>query len=268
MYIPPQIFRINNLFTESAFKIYLTGGAIRDNILKYIPLNYDFVTTAANHQIKFILTENKIKYHNIKSNLRSFISLNLDNIHIKISTLKNDLLEDSKMRDLTFNAMYYDINTQQLLDYHGGKSDLENKIIRPLGDVNIRFQEDNMIILRIIRYTCKHNLYIDPRLFRIMKATNIIKLTSEEIFYELKKSFNSITFNRYLKMLYLMGYFKFIFKEFDNIQYDVKTTVNVKNLAEGLAILFKNEENVKDKMLKSKYDSKFIDEVITHLSYY
>jgi poly(A) polymerase len=261
MYVPPQISKINNLFSDSAFKIYLTGGAIRDNLLGYKPLNYDFITTAASHQIKYILTKNNIKHHNMKS----FIGVNIDNIYIKISTLKTDILEDSKKRDLTFNAMYYDINNQQLIDYHGGKSDLEKRTIRPIGDVNVTFQDNNIIILRIIRYTCKYNLYIDPRLFRIMKATKINNLKSEETYYELKKSFNPKTFNRYIKMLYLMELFVYIFKEFENIQYDVKTNINVKNLGEGLAILFKKEDNIKNKMIKSKYDSLLIDEVMKYL---
>ncbi|HEV8320211.1 MAG TPA: hypothetical protein VG389_01255, partial [Myxococcota bacterium] len=77
--------------------------------------------------------------------------------------------EDARRRDFTCNALFYDLRRNAILDYVGGVADVERRVIRTIGDPNIRLAEDPVRILRAVRFGARLGLQIEPRTFAAMK---------------------------------------------------------------------------------------------------
>ena len=70
--------------------------------------------------------------------------------------------EDALRRDFTVNGMFFDPIKEQLLDYVGGQADLQNRVLRAIGDPGLRFQEDKLRLLRAVRVATRFDLVIEP----------------------------------------------------------------------------------------------------------
>ena len=104
-----------------------------------------------------------------------------------VSFIKDPQL-DSNRRDLTINAMYFD-QFGTLLDYHGGQKDLDNKLLRLIGDPYERLEEDPVRILRIIRFMLEFNFEIEKDTEKAMleKSQLVDEISSERQKMELQK---------------------------------------------------------------------------------
>src|SRR5262249_46435758 len=72
-------------------------------------------------------------------------------------------VEDAARRDFTVNAMYYDPETQIVVDYHGGLADSRGRLLRMIGDPESRYREDPVRIIRALRFAAKLGYDIEPR---------------------------------------------------------------------------------------------------------
>ena len=195
--------------------IYLVGGSVRDILLGQIPKDFDFTTSLFPE-----IVEQKIRDVGKKPYLigKKFgtIGLKLGSEYVEITTMRGEeydqqtknslsksrkptvnfvtnLKEDLSRRDFTINALAMSINGE-IIDYFGGKTDLENKILKCVGVPKQRFKEDPLRILRAIRFAGKLNLEIEVKtweyickmkweLFRISKERwvgEIDKILGEE----------------------------------------------------------------------------------------
>lgn len=73
--------------------------------------------------------------------------------------------EDAVRRDFTMNALFYDIERREIVDYVGGIGDIERKVIRTIGDADVRLREDPVRILRVIKFAARIDLGIEPDVF-------------------------------------------------------------------------------------------------------
>ena len=76
--------------------------------------------------------------------------------------------EDARRRDFTINGLFYDLETGQVIDYVNGMADLEARLVRTIGDPDIRFREDPVRILRAVKFAARCNLTIEPETYRRM----------------------------------------------------------------------------------------------------
>ena len=76
--------------------------------------------------------------------------------------------EDARRRDFTINGLFYDLETGQVIDYVNGMADLEARLVRTIGDPDIRFREDPVRILRAVKFAARCNLSIEPETYRRM----------------------------------------------------------------------------------------------------
>jgi poly(A) polymerase len=79
--------------------------------------------------------------------------------------------EDASRRDFTINALFYDLDAGQILDWVGGMGDIERRVVRTIGEPETRFREDPVRILRAIRFASKLDLGIDPDVYDAMVFT-------------------------------------------------------------------------------------------------
>lgn len=161
-------------------------------------------------------------------------------------TIKEDVLR----RDLTYNALFYDMDKREIVDLVGGVKDLENKITRMVGDPIERFEEDSLRILRAFRFAARYGTPIEettskaikerPQLENIDPDTGIIKRISQErIWEEFFKAFKQVKdFRDYLNFFTEFNMWEEAFP-------DSKVNTNLidsKSLIIHLANIFRNED--------------------------
>ena len=94
--------------------------------------------------------------------------------------------EDVKRRDLTINALFYDIMSEEVVDLVGGLGDIKNRVIRTVGNPEDRFREDRLRVLRVIRFASKLDFQIDPDTYRaIVRDNHLDGVSFERIHDEL-----------------------------------------------------------------------------------
>lgn len=158
---------------EAGFDAYLVGNQVRDRILNLQTdrSDVDIATSALPSEVASVLRHNNIipSFIDEKFGVVSFI---YENSKYEATTLRQDiyhgdfanikrypdeirfvklLAQDAVRRDFTINAIYFNPKTKRYLDYVDGLADIKNKVIRAIGDPEIRFQEDPLRILRAVR---------------------------------------------------------------------------------------------------------------------
>ena len=178
----------------------MIGGTSRDFLLDIEILDYDFVTDATPEEMReFLANANfvfakygcvKVKYDSFNVDITTLReeSKYVDSRHPNEIKFTKDIKIDSKRRDFTINAIYIDEN-YNIFDFYNGQSDLENKIIRMIGDPNERIQEDPLRILRAYRFATIYNLSIEKGLADSISRNKelLSKLNKEKVKEELNK---------------------------------------------------------------------------------
>ena len=190
-----EIFdNLATLFNKNGFRLYMIGGTSRDFLLNRDVLDYDFVTDATPEEMKSFLSEANYRFEKFGT-----VRLKIDGKHIDITTLRKedeyidsrhpskiifskDLKEDYVRRDFTINAIYID-EKYEISDFCGGISDLNNKIIRFIGEPSKRIKEDPLRILRGERFAYKLGFKIEENSFMAIQNNKqlLSKLNPEKI---------------------------------------------------------------------------------------
>ncbi|MBQ3640671.1 CCA tRNA nucleotidyltransferase [bacterium] len=172
---------------------YLVGGFIRDIFMDKKSTDRDIVLCKADVKEFSKSFADKIKGHfieldNINNIYRVVLPDKINYVDIALA-LDNDINIDIKRRDLTINAIAYDINTSNFIDLTGGIEDIKNKKIKGIEEKN--FQDDALRLLRIFRFYSKTGFEIDKELVAIATKMHkeINKPAKERITVELLKMF-------------------------------------------------------------------------------
>ncbi len=196
-----EIFlKLAKLFNSNGYRLYMIGGTTRDFLLGLEVLDYDFVTDATPDEMKVFLPE--ANYHFARFGT---IRIKVDDVHVDITTLRKegkyvdyrhpkeisftkDINEDYVRRDFTINAIYIDEN-YKVIDPSNGVKDLNDKIIRFIGDPETRIKEDPLRILRAERFEAKLNFKIEDSSYAAMKKYRYLldKINPDKINEEMRK---------------------------------------------------------------------------------
>jgi len=195
--LPNDIYLINNVFKENGFELYVVGGSIRDALVNKSPKDWDLATNADPDTIIKILKPEKF-ITNIIETGKAFGVINAltGNDEYEIATFRTDgnysdtrrpdsvefstMDQDAKRRDLTINALYYDINTGEIVDLVGGVDDIKNGVVRTVGDANERFTEDRLRVLRAIRFAARFGTQLSDEIKDSLKNDNNLSGVSPE----------------------------------------------------------------------------------------
>src|SRR5688572_18902337 len=115
--------------------------------------------------------------------------------------------EDARRRDFTVNGLFYDLERYQIIDYVGGLPDLEKRLIRSIGDSNIRFREDPIRILRAIKFAARLGFDIDPEAYAALLTYRgeIAKCAPPRVLEELYRLLRGGAARRSLELLDVTG---------------------------------------------------------------
>ena len=193
---------------DAGFEALWAGGCVRDELLGLTPADYDIATSARPEQVRKIFPRTVAV--GASFGVIEVIGQALPNgkpMMIQVATFRADLgytdgrrpdavrycsaREDALRRDFTINGMFYDPIACKLVDYVDGQKDLNCKILRAIGDANVRFAEDRLRMLRAARLVPRFNLTLDEttKAAIIANSSAIGTVSPERIADELRKIF-------------------------------------------------------------------------------
>jgi len=212
---------------ECGWSAYLCGGAVRDMFIDLDPHDYDIVTDATPDELKRIFPDRKVNL--VGAN---FLVTLVDDIEVStyrsdknfapgrencVSSVCETLEEDLLRRDFTFNAMAVCPYTGEVVDLYNGRADLENKVVKFVGNPVHRINDDYLRMLRAARFTCLIEGRLDEETFlSIVSAKHLIKKVSpERIRMELLKVMKYRKPSIYFDVLHETGLLEIIMPEFE-----------------------------------------------------
>ncbi len=224
--VPSDIMEIQKIFKKNGYKLYIVGGAVRDAMLGKTPKDFDLATDAVPDTVEQMMQDGGFR---TLPTGKSFGVINVftDQGEYEVATFRNDLgsgrrpdgveftnIEgDVKRRDLTINALFYDIDTKEIVDLVGGVNDLKQGIVRTVGAPEDRFGEDRLRILRAIRFAGRFGSNLDPATdMALQKDSSLEGISGERIRDEFIKGLISAkSTDAYLLMLDKYKLFDWIF---------------------------------------------------------
>lgn len=227
MEIPSKVEFIINTLEDAGYEAYAVGGCVRDTLLLRKPNDWDITTSAKPEQVKALFRRT------VDTGLaHGTVTIMLEKEGFEVTTYRVDgeyedgrhpkevsftasLKEDLKRRDFTINAMAYNPR-RGLVDLFGGQEDLENKIIRCVGNPLERFTEDALRIMRAVRFSAQLGFSLEEKTKNALSvlAPNLKHVSAERIQVELVKLLVS-PHPDYLRIAYETGITKEFLPEFD-----------------------------------------------------
>jgi poly(A) polymerase len=178
----------------AGFIAYLAGGCVRDHILGVTPKDYDIATEARPETVQ------KLFAHTFAVGARfGVIVVIIDGDNFEVATFRDDvdyrdgrhpssvrfgtIEDDVRRRDFTIGGMYYDPLSNRIIDLVGGVRDLRAGIIRAIGKVDERFEEDHLRMLRALRFAARLGFEIEPATWAAIKrnASAIAHTSAERV---------------------------------------------------------------------------------------
>lgn len=281
--IPEDILEIANIFKNNGYKLYIVGGAVRDFLLNKKIKDYDLATDAVPDKVEQMMKESGLK---TLPTGKSFGVINVftSEGEYEIATFRSDSKEgdgrrpdsvtftniegDVKRRDLTINALFYDIDTFEIVDLVGGLEDIKNGVVRTVGSAEDRFGEDKLRILRAIRFAGRFGSELDPETdVALQKDANLEGISGERIRDEFLKGIKSAKSTKnFIEMINKYGLFKFIFNGL-NVDLSLLRTLNINEYDYIVLIARLLKNNPIDSIRRRLNELKYPDDEIKTIAF-
>lgn len=298
--LPTDVSFIIDTYKKNGFSAYAVGGCVRDALLGKTPTDWDICTDALPHETIKTFSGHKIVETGIN---HGTVTLILNSVPYEITTFRTDgnykdsrhpqsvefvrnIEEDLKRRDFTINAMAYNFD-DGLIDLYGGQDDLNNKIIRCVGDAKTRFREDALRIMRAIRFGATLDFLIEEETKKAILELkeNLLNIATERINTELSKillSDNSRVYKDYhevfklflddtrtidadklrnlpkdleLRLSYILIALKLDTNILKNLKYPAKTVKTVDEVIKNFDCQCDNQRDLRILISKSSYET-------------
>jgi len=199
--LPENVRKVMKKVIDNGGEIYVVGGAVRDWILKTETKDWDFATNLTPEEMKRVFPknsfyENKFGTFSVIISEKEIFEITTyrterdygDKRHPDVVEWGKTLGEDVERRDFTINAMAMDIKGE-ITDMHGGLEDINNRLIRTVGNPDDRFSEDALRMMRAVRIAAQIGFLIEEKTFEsIQKNANLItNIAAERVKSELFK---------------------------------------------------------------------------------
>ena len=273
--VSPNALRTLYRLHENGFIAYLVGGCVRDLLLGRSPKDFDIATDAAPGQIKKLFRNCRLVGRRFRlahlhfqdevlevSTFRASappdgetpeeaLEEGRSPRHLKDETgmvLRDNVFgtpeEDALRRDFTINALAYDIADFSVIDYSTGLSDLQQRIIRPIGDPYVRFTEDPVRMIRAVRFAASHELTIEPATWETLceLSSAISRAAPARLYDEILKLFLPGSARSVFTLLETSGLLASLFPDLSRwLDADSRHRTVVHTNLECLDRLFRNE---------------------------
>jgi len=209
--INSKALTILNALNDAGYEAYLVGGCVRDLLLDAEPKDFDIATSAHPEQIKAVLPSTRIigkrfrlahvhfgrEYYEVATFRAPHDNSDRGQVgqdgRILHDNVYGTIEEDAIRRDFAINALFYNVHTDEVLDFAGGMEDLEKRQLRMIGDPVARYREDPVRMLRAMRFSAKLGLSIETESEKPIRelAPLLENIAPARLFDEALKMFHS-----------------------------------------------------------------------------
>lgn len=179
---------------------YLVGGCVRDRLLGLTPKDFDVSTDATHEVLRGLFPNAQL----VGAHFGVVLVKAAPDVHVEVATFRKegeysdgrrpddvqfvaDPRLDAQRRDFTINGLFEDVNTRQVHDFVNGQRDLSGKLIRAIGDPELRFKEDHLRMLRAVRFAARFGFELESQTLDAIRrfAPKIVRVSAERIRDEL-----------------------------------------------------------------------------------
>lgn len=207
---------------RGGYQAYLVGGCVRDLLLRGRPKDFDVATNARPDDVRALFRNCRIigrrfrlahvlfgggKVVEVATFRRNPAEGEDDDLLIRSDNVFGEAHEDALRRDFTINALFYDLDRRQVLDWCGGMPDIHARTIRTIGDPTVRFREDPVRILRAIKFAARLDLGIDPAVYDAMVVNRgeLARAARPRIFEEILRLMRAASAARSMWLMWELG---------------------------------------------------------------
>ena len=212
--VDPDALYVMDKLRQAGFTAYLVGGSVRDLLLQKTPKDYDISTSAKPEEIKqlfrnCILIGRRFRLAHIR-----FGKKILEVSTFRTGDLETDALivrdnewgnpeQDVLRRDFTINGLFYDSSTETIIDYVEGYPDLQKKYLRTIGQPYLRFKQDPVRMLRLLKFQARFGFEIDKdaHISLLECRHEILKSSPSRVLEELLRMLESGSSKAFFKLL-------------------------------------------------------------------
>jgi poly(A) polymerase len=227
--IDPDAAKVVRRLERAGYQAYLVGGCVRDLLLGGKPKDFDVATSARPEDCRSLFRNCRIIGRRFRlahilfpagkvievATYRRNPTMDapgedgdaFDDLLIRSDNVFGEAHEDALRRDFTMNALFYDLDRRQVLDWCGGMQDLKRRAIHTIGDPTVRFREDPIRLLRAIKFAARLDLGIAPDVYDAMVATrdDLAKAARPRLFEELLRLLRGGAAHRSMWLLWETG---------------------------------------------------------------
>src|SRR3984893_1286661 len=201
---------------------YLVGGSVRDLMMERRPKDFDVATSAHPHEVRELFRNSRLIGRRFRL---VHVFFGRQNIEVATFRRRSEELaegddpmihhdntfgtpeEDAFRRDFTVNTLFYDARTFNVIDYTGGVADLQARLIRTVGEPEIRMREDPVRMIRAVRFAAKLDFEIEPATWAAIRTNreDLLKSSTPRLIEEVFRTFNAAPPSRALILMGELG---------------------------------------------------------------
>ena len=185
---------------EAGHTALFAGGCVRDELLGLTPADFDVATSARPEQVRALFRSSRAVGAHF-----GVVLVRVNKVAVEVATFRSDGAysdgrrpdavcfstpeQDAQRRDFTVNGLFYDPLADRVIDYVGGRTDLQAGVLRAIGEPSARLAEDHLRLLRAVRFACRFDLEIEPRTWSAIceQSGGLRGVSNERLLDELTK---------------------------------------------------------------------------------
>jgi poly(A) polymerase len=242
--IDPDAAKVVRRLVRAGHEAYLVGGCVRDLLLGRTMAevkDFDVATSARPEVVRDLFRNCRIigrrfrLAHVLYGNGKVIETATFRRNPTDLDKTGEDLLirddnvfgrahEDAQRRDFTINALFYDIEARQVLDWCHGMADIEQRSVRTIGDPVIRFKEDPVRMLRAVKFSARLDLGIDPATYEaiVQCRGTLAQAARPRLFEEILRLMRGGAAHRSIYLTWEMGLLDLLLPELSTYLYDLE----------------------------------------------